>query len=274
MSFRARVTRLAGVAVLAAVLAPVMGSSGALGNTSSQVVVQRGQPLELAFTAVNTQGEFLAEASQSIENAVRMAIERHATIRGFPVQVNVVETLCGVDNTAAATEIVNNAQNTAVLGHLCSAGFENALEIYDEAGVVTISGSASNSSLPAHGPTVFNRTIVVSDAPGDDGELWGTQVAALPTVLEWAQEYEADFGEAPFLQPLPALYFDAASLLLKRLQQVSRIVDGNLVIDRGKLAQAVRASTKYQGVTCKVTLDPATGNRLNDQAALARCAEG
>ena len=57
-------------------------------------------------------------------------------------------------------------------------------------------------------------------------------------------------------------------------QQVSAIVDGNLVIDRAALAQAVRATTKYQGVTCKVTLDPATGNRLNDQTALARCAEG
>ena len=171
-------------------------------------------------------------------------------------------------------EIVDNTQNAAVLGHICSAGFAGALQIYESAGIVTISGSASFSSLPGFGPTVFNRTHVVSDAQGDAGDLWSMQVAGLPSVLEWEQEYEARFGEAPFLEPLPALSFDAASLLLKRIQQVSRIVDGNLVIDRGKLAQAVRASTKYQGVTCKVTLDPATGNRLNDQAALARCAEG
>jgi ABC-type branched-subunit amino acid transport system substrate-binding protein len=121
---------------------------------------------------------------------------------------------------------------------------------------------------------VFNRTAVASDEIGDPGDIWLAQVAALPSVLAWDQEYESEFGEAPFLEPLSVLYFDAASLLLKRLQQVSRIVDGNLVIDRAELARAVRNTTKYQGVTCKITLDASTGNRNNDQAALARCAEG
>jgi hypothetical protein len=38
------------------------------------------------------------------------------------------------------------------------------------------------------------------------------------------------------------------------------------------LAQAVRNTTKYQGVTCTITLDRTTGYRANDPAALARCA--
>ncbi len=239
------------------------------------VVVQRGQPVQFAFTADTTQGSPFAEFTTSAENAIQMAIERHPTIRGFPIQVNNVETLClDGDNTASATAIVGNAQNTAVLGNLCSFAFQSALPIYEAAGVVTISGSASASFLPPLGPTVFNRTIVVTETAGDPGDIWLSQVATLPSVLEWEQEYEAEFGIAPFLEPLTALYFDAASLLIGRLQQVSRIVNGDLVIDRAALASAVRNTTKFQGVTCTITLDPLTGNRVNDPAALARCAEG
>jgi ABC-type branched-subunit amino acid transport system substrate-binding protein len=263
------------VAVAAALAVP----TAALANASqaTQVVVPRGQPVQFAFTADTTQPQFpvFAEFTASAENAIQMAIEQHPTIRGFPIQVNDVETLCGdgADNTTSATTIVSNTQNTAVLGNLCTSGMVSALPIYEAAGVVTISGSASGSVLPPLGPTVFNRTIVVSDAPGDAGDIWLSQIVSLPSVLEWDQEFEAEFGVAPFLSPLPALYFDAASLLLRRLQTVSRIVNGNLVIDRAALANAVRNTANFQGVTCTLTLDPLTGNRVNDPAALARCAE-
>jgi len=82
----------------------------------------------------------------------------------------------------------------------------------------------------------------------------------------------AEFGSAPALSPMPALYYDAASLLIHRLWQVSRIVNGNLLINRAALASAVRNTTNYWGVTCTITLDPASGNRLNDPASLQRCA--
>ena len=266
--------RLMSIALVGAAVAVLFGSSGASGSASTSVTVPRGQPVQFAFTADTTQGTPFAEFTTSAENAIQMAVEQHPTIRGFPVQVNNVETLCGGgNNTASATAIVGNMQNTAVLGNLCSFGFASSLPVYEAAGVVAITGSASLGFLPPLGPTVFNRTIVVTEATGDPGDVWLSQVAALPSVSEWEQEYEAKFGVAPFLEPLSALYFDAASLLLKRLQQVSRIVNGNLVIDRAALAQAVRATTKYQGVTCKIALDPTTGNRVNDQAALARCAE-
>lgn len=239
-------------------------------TATSTVVVPRGQPLQIAFTADTTHVPIIADVSTSAEDAIQMAIEQHPTIRGFRVQLNHVETDCSGDNTSSATAIVGNTQNTAVLGNICSSGMRSALPIYEAAGVVTISGSATASDLPALGPTVFNRTAVVSDAPGDAGDIWASQVATLPSVVEWAQEFEAEFGTAPFLEPYPALYFDAASLLLNRLQQVSRIVNGNLVIDRAVLASAVRNTTNFQGVSCTVTLDPSTGNRIDD---LVGCAE-
>lgn len=264
----------AAVLAVAAVLAFVASASAQPISTAptatSTVVVPRGQPVQFAFTADTTHDPLFAQITASAEQAIQMAIEQHPTIRGFRVQVNYVETDCAGDNTLSATEIVSNTQNTAVLGNMCSAGMASALPIYQAAGVVTISGSATASYLPALGPTVFNRTAVVSDAPGDPGDIWAAQVATLPSVLEWEQEFEAEFGAAPFLEPYPALYFDAASLLLSRLQQVARIVNGNLVINRAALASAVRNTTNFQGVSCTITLDPVTGNRVDD---LAGCAQ-
>ena len=111
--------------------------------------------------------------------------------------------LCGdgADNTASATAIVSNRQNTAVLGNLCTSGMTSALPIYEAAGLVAISGSASGSALPPLGPIVFNRTTVVSDGPGDAGDVWASQIASLPSVLEWDQQFEAEFGLAPVLSP-------------------------------------------------------------------------
>ena len=251
----------------------VLGSIAFAGSAESrsatdpadQVVVTRGNPVEIAFPAATEFPEFSAE----FRNAITLAIEAHPTIRGFPIQVNVVETTCGGDNSSVAAAIVANKQNTAVLGHLCSAGFASALPVYEAAGVVTISGSATRDDLPALGPNVFNRTAV---RDGDGGPDWFAQVATLPSVLAWSQAYQARFGSAA--SELAPLYFDAASLLIRRLQQVSKVVDGDLVIDRAELADAVRTTAKYQGVTCKLTLEPGTGNRVNDPDALARCAEG
>ena len=79
------------------------------------------------------------------------------------------------------------------------------------------------------------------------------------------------FGTAP--TAFADLYYDAASLLIRGLQKVSTVDGGgNLVINRAALAQAVRNTTKYQGVTCTITLDPATGNRIDSPTALSRCA--
>ncbi len=62
-------------------------------------------------------------------------------------------------------------------------------------------------------------------------------------------------------------------MLIRDVQNTSSIAgSGHLVIDRAALAQAVRTTTKYEGVSCKITLDPTTGYRSNDPTALSRCA--
>ena len=262
---RIRIALVTATLAAATVIATLVASAGASTSASGAVVVPRGQPVQFAFTADTAE---LGDYSTAFKNAIQMAIEQHPRIKGFPIQVNDVETNCFDDNTASATAIVANTQNTAVIGNLCSFGFVSALPIYEAAGVVAISGSATADFLPgAFGPTVFNRTIV---RDGDGGAGWLSQVAALPSVLAWNQDYQAEFGTAAL--DLAPFYFDAASLLLRRLKQVSKVVHGNLVIDRAALAEAVRNTADFKGVTCRITLEPATGNRINDPAALARCA--
>ena len=235
----------------------------ALAACKNRLVVPRGQPVQFTFTADSAE---VPGFSTAFTNAIRMAVERHPTIRGFAVQVNSVETACGGDNTTSATAIVANTQNTAVLGDLCSPGFASALPIYQAAGVVAISGSATSADLPGTlGPTVFDRTAVADP----DFDAWYAQVQSLSSDQLWRQEYLSEFGVTP--TDFADLYYDAASLLLRRLQSVSAIVKGNLVIDRAALAKAVRDTTDFRGVTCTVAFDPLTGDRVNDSAALRRC---
>jgi hypothetical protein len=90
-------------------------------------------------------------------------------------------------------------------------------------------------------------------------------------VHRW-NEYQQAFPPATPPTFVDAFFFDATSLLLDRLQQVSVVIGGNLVIDRRLLALAVRGTRSYPGVTCTISLEPLTGNRVHDPEALSRCA--
>jgi ABC-type branched-subunit amino acid transport system substrate-binding protein len=268
--------RRGSLVLIAAMLSGSVAAVAALGSTNGHpvgsaarvVVVKPGQRVEIAFAAVPASPFDVYTAG--IRRAIAMAVAMHPTVHGFPVKVNTVDTLCGngVDNTGPANAIVANAQNVAVIGHLCSTGMTTALPIYEAAGVVTLSGSATSDALPALGPTVFNRVIV---RDGDGGDAWFNQIEALASVGLWNQ-YQAAFPAATPSTPFDVFYFDATALLLDRLQAVSRLGDGSLVIDRKALARAVRLTQDFPGVTCTISLDRLTGNRTNDPAALARCA--
>lgn len=256
-------TLLAALTVVGLVVTPAASESTGT-STATTVVVPHGQPVQIAFVGSSDFPDF----TQSFRNAIQMAVGQHPTIRGFSIKINESDPSCGdaAANVAAANAIVSNPQNAAVIGHICSVGFVPALPIYQKADLVTISGSATDPSLPGLAPNVFNRTAVKDPA----FDAWYAQVKALPSDLLFQQDYQSKFGAAP--QDYTDLTFDATSLLLDDLANASKIVNGNLVIDRAALADAVRNTTNYQGVTCTVTLDPSTGNRVDDPASLTQCA--
>jgi ABC-type branched-subunit amino acid transport system substrate-binding protein len=244
-----------------------------LASTATQVVVPRGHPLEVAFTPDLT--GLTSGFAASLADAVQMAVESHPAVRGFPIQINTVNTPCGdaTADLAAATSVVGHLQNAAVLGPFCSTADVVALPIYETAHLVTLSGSTTDPSLPPLGPHVFN-SVAISDQccpyVAQSGP-WYATVAVLPSDLEWRQSFAEEFGAAPM--SFADLYYDATRLLIRQLQNTSSIDrSGNLLINRAALAQAVRGTANYDGVTCTITLDE-DGYRTNDVSALDRCAD-
>jgi len=265
-------------AVLAVAVAVPLGSARASAWTGHGVVrVRHGQPVQIAVV-VDTKSPSIGGLGVGVLNAIDMAVGQR-TIRGFPIQLNVFDVPALVvddpnaiaDNAATAQQVISNAQNVAVLGHEASLTFgdvqppngscasptsDSALSIYESFGIVTINGSTTNPCLPTIGPTVFNSTAV----PGDAFDAWYQSVQALPSDAAWHLAYQQQFGtSAP---DFADLYFDAANVLLDRLQSVAKIANGNLVISRGALADAVRATTGFCGVTGALSL-AATGYRVN-----------
>jgi Tol biopolymer transport system component/ABC-type branched-subunit amino acid transport system substrate-binding protein len=258
----------------------IAGAAGCLGVAfggvasaapSGQVVIAKGQPVQLAV-ALDDSG-LLAESGPSLRNAVQAAVERHPNVRGFPIQINALDATCGggsgaalAQNATVANSVVANAQNVAVIGHACSLEAPAWLPVYETAGLVTINGSTTGTFVPALGPSVFNGTAV----PEPGFAPWYAAVKALPADVRWSNFFQARFGSSP--ADFADLYYDATTVLVAALQMSARVDHDNLVIDRAALATALRQMRGFPGVTCSITFDPLTGSRVNDPAALARCA--
>jgi ABC-type branched-subunit amino acid transport system substrate-binding protein len=260
---------LAGTVLVVSLALPAAAAAG-------PVVVSHGQQIEIAVVLDRGSGVG-APLTPSIANAIQLAIQLFHPIRGFRVQLDPYNAPCGDDeavapNVSVAQSVIANPQTVAVIGHECSYSFSggaelddngvcltptspNALAIYEAAGMPTINGSTTSPCLPADGPTVFNRTAAAD--PGFD--TWYASVKGLPSDESWTALYTLEFGAPP--GDYADLYFDATTLLLERIFQVSRVSASSLVIDRAALAQAIRDTTDFPGVTGSITLDPATGNR-------------
>lgn len=266
-----RRTGVLGTCLVLGALALLGGGSNA--TASDRIVVSRGGAVQIAVVL-----PFTGDASvlgQGAWNAVQLAVEKKARIKGFPVQLNSFDGPCGPDgglNLAAANQVVANPQNVAVIGHFCSNHFMEALPVYEAARVVAISGSATNPNLPSFGPDVFN-SVAVSDAccPYQDNfGPWYATVADLPKDLFWRQQgYTRAFAAMP--PDFADLYYDATSLLLNAVTATSSLDSaGNLTIDRAALALALRNTVAVDGVTCDISLS-SNGFRINDPISLNRC---
>ena len=237
-------------------------------SNTIHVVVPPGQPIQIAFALDSG-----FSGTPSLAHAIQMAVDDHGGVLGFPIRINGVNAPTCSDPpnavtaaTTAAYRITANLQNVAVLGQVCSHGFAQALAIYQKADMVVVSGSATNTALPAAGPTVFNRTIV----DDNDVDAWYPVISQLPVDLAWRLDYTTKFGAPP--SNFADLYYDAANIVLGDIAGASLVdAKGNLIVDRVALATAVRHTSGYPGVTCSVTID-SSGNRVDDGQAITTCA--
>ncbi len=220
---------------------------------SNLVTIPPGSPIEIALATCNGFPTY-----QDHLDAVQMAFANVGPIKGFSLQRNDILTLCDQTSGAnAASAIVANLQNAGVVGPIYSSSTFGAAPVFETAGLVMISYANSHPGLPAEGPNIFNRVVLID--PGSDE--WTVKINALPEAVDWRSDFESDKGRAP--DNLAVFAYDSAKILLEKIEEVS-VVDGsgNLVIDRTALATAVRTTVNHVGKTGAVSFEY-NGNRVD-----------
>jgi ABC-type branched-subunit amino acid transport system substrate-binding protein len=109
---------------------------------------------------------------------------------------------------------------------------------------------------------MFNRVVYQEDQGGDTRNR---QVVTTDAYQDFARRYQERYAqslEGADLGFYAAYAYDATAVLIHAIQQVA-VVDaaGNLVVGRQAMADAVRSTSGYPGITGAISLD-AQGDRL------------
>jgi len=83
----------------------------------------------------------------------------------------------------------------------------------------------------------------------------GDLAEAGPALPKFLEAYEAEYGEAP-IAPFHAHAYDAYMVIVNAIEQVGQVdADGNLLIGRKALRDAIRATKDHQGLSGKIACD-------------------
>lgn len=236
----------------------------------SGVVIQPGQTVQIAV--VGPVNDILPELFSGMLDAAKMASEDYGPLHGFDVELMVYNDQCaGFQESdgrsiaeAVAREVVDNDQIVGIIGPVCSKATIAGLPTYETAHVVAISGSATDPTIISYGPTIFNRTILNDDQIKTAGFESDAYINALGSVQNFYSDFGARTGsDLPMdLRHFVAYVYDATIILLRAVDQVSIVrPDGVLIVGRQSLANAVRATENFRGVTGLITFDT-QGNRI------------
>jgi branched-chain amino acid transport system substrate-binding protein len=172
-------------------------------NAETPIVVPAGEPIVVGISAPLTgpdDAEGIEDRDAAIAGVERWKERDGSLIKGHEIDVRAEDDGCTeADITAQAAERFLRVPGlVGVVGPSCSAGAEAAIPIYAQAGIVSISGSATQSELAAGQPEggFFFRTAYRNDLEGilaglyasvalragkaylvDDGELYGRDLA-------------------------------------------------------------------------------------------------
>jgi branched-chain amino acid transport system substrate-binding protein len=125
-----------------------------------------GQTIKIAFVGPYT-GDY-SNYGVDMSRGAELAVKDHPTVKGFEIAL-VIEDTQGLSEqgAAVANKLVADPQIVGIDGHSFSGSTEVAIPIYDEAGIVMMSPSATNATLTKLGSAVFNR---VAFGDGMQGE--------------------------------------------------------------------------------------------------------
>jgi ABC-type branched-subunit amino acid transport system substrate-binding protein len=234
-------------------------------DTSNRTItVPVGSPIQIGVQGPVSGG--MSNLHGPLENTVRLAIADFGLISeeyGFEL-IN-IDDQCDQNTAEAAAEslLSEHPGVVGVIGPLCSSGVLGARPVYDEISLISISGSNTREDLSQQfGAGGYNRTIF------HDGQINASGVTLesiyeLESVQEFYDRYENQYGPIPEEVKIYLPYtYDAASLLFNAIKEtLTQDEGGNLVIDRNRLARAVRL-IEIEGLTGSIKIND-SGDRIN-----------
>lgn len=129
-------------------------------------VYEAGQTIRLAYVGPMT-GDYSAFGID-ISRGVELAVAAHPTVHGFSIELVVQDTQGTPEQGASVANLLSaDAQVAAVVGHTFSGSTEAAIPIYERAGIVMMSPSATNPDLTKLGSMVFNRVAFHDEMQGE-----------------------------------------------------------------------------------------------------------
>ena len=166
-------------------------------DASSSIVVPAGKPIVLGVSEALTGSEAPAgieDRDAVVTSVVRWKAKNGKQIKGHEIEVRAEDDGCTEDQITvqAAQRLLRVPGLVGVLGPGCSAGANAAIPMYEQAGIVAISGSATQSDLAATQPAgrFFFRTSYRNEL---QGEVTGEFVAV---TLKATTAYLIDDGES------------------------------------------------------------------------------
>jgi branched-chain amino acid transport system substrate-binding protein len=125
-----------------------------------------GQTIKIAFVGPYT-GDY-SNFGIDMSRGAELAVNDHPTVKGFEIELVIEDTQGTPEQGAAvANKLAADPQVVAIDGHSFSGSTEVAIPIYDEAGIVMMSASATNPTLAELGSAVFNRVAFTDRMQGE-----------------------------------------------------------------------------------------------------------
>lgn len=229
-----------------------------------QVIIPPEKPIRLAFVGpLSGDMAYLGELQRA---TFMMALEEAGQIYGFPLDPGAslfIDGGCTEGGEEAAQQVVADSSIVGVIGHSCSQSCRNGIPVYEEAHLVSISGSCSNPALTDQETMLFNRTVLRDDQNSDEFNRLVVESPAFVDFMDrFQQRNDLPIDDLDMMLPILAYTYDATTALLAAIRQVALIdPKGNLVIGRQALSQAVRNLRDFSGVSGEIAFDK-NGDRL------------
>jgi branched-chain amino acid transport system substrate-binding protein len=170
-----------------------------------EIMIPPGQPIVIGVSSPITgpsSPEGIEDTDAVITSVIRWKAANGDQILGHDIEVLVEDDGCTEDEITrqAAQRLLATPGLVGVIGPSCSAGARAALPLYDQAGVVSISGSATESQLASaqFGGRFFFRTAYRNSFLGMVGGLFiATELGARSAyLLDDGELYGEDLTEA------------------------------------------------------------------------------